>query len=199
MLSRIGKKSSVFGAAAFLAAAPLLAATLTAQAAPSPAPENAKALLSCDLSGTAEFAPALSANPLGEQTQMKVSGEAKNCAPAGREAADVESATFSGDLAGTMSCTSLPRDVGGDVDITWKLKDGSTTTSKANFAMNMEGDLTNPGQPVTGAFVGDTTDGEFADAQHKGTGKFDMASAAGGCLSGGLSSLDFAGKYELSQ
>ncbi|MDI2027050.1 hypothetical protein QFW96_00440 [Saccharopolyspora sp. TS4A08] len=198
MLSQFTKKSAITGAAAALVAAPLLGA-LTAQAAPSPAPEDAKAVLSCDLSGTAEFAPALSANPLGEQTQMKVSGDAKNCAPAGREAADVESATFSGDLAGTMSCTSLPRDVNGDVDITWKLKDGSTETSKANFALNMEGDLTNPGQPVTGAFEGETTDGEFADAKHKGTGKFDMASAAGGCLAGGLSTLDFAGEYELSK
>ncbi|SFS72990.1 hypothetical protein [Saccharopolyspora flava] len=102
MLSQFGKKSAVAGAAAALVAAPLLGA-LTAQAAPSPAPEDTKALLSCDLSGTAEFAPALSANPLGEQTQMKVEGSAKNCAPAGREAADVQSATFSGDLSGTMS------------------------------------------------------------------------------------------------
>ncbi|MEB3367449.1 hypothetical protein [Saccharopolyspora mangrovi] len=198
MLSKIGTKSGIFSAAAVLAAAPLLAGALTAQAEPSPAPD-AKALLTCDLNGTAAFSPALSANPLGANTQMKVDGQAANCKPAGRAAEDVVSATFTGDLAGKMSCTSLPRDVGGDVDITWKYEDGSTKTSKANFSLDMQGDLSNPDQPVTGAFTGKTVDGEFAEAQHKGSGQFDMASAAGGCLGGGLSSLDFGGKYELSQ
>lgn len=198
MLSKIGTKSGIFSAAAVLAAAPLLAGALTAQAEPSPAPE-AKTLLTCDLNGTASFSPALSANPFGANTQMKVDGQAANCKPAGRAAEGIVSATFTGDLAGRMSCTSLPRDVGGDVDITWKYEDGSTKTSKADFSLNMEGDLSNPGQPVTGAFTGKTVDGEFTDAQHKGSGQFDMASAAGGCLGGGLSSLDFGGKYELSQ
>ncbi|MEV4644399.1 hypothetical protein [Saccharopolyspora sp. NPDC049357] len=198
MLSKLGTKSGIFGAAAVLAAAPLLAGALTAQADPSPAPE-AKTLLTCELKGSSSFAPALSGNPFGANTQMKVDGQAANCKPASKAAEGVVSATFTGDLSGKMSCTSLPRDVGGDVDITWKYEDGSTKTSKANFSLNMQGDLSNPGQPVTGSFTGKTVNGEFTDAQHKGTGQFDMASAAGGCLGGGLSSLDFAGKYELSQ
>jgi hypothetical protein len=198
MLSKLGTKSGIFSAAAVLAAAPLLAGALTAQADPAPAPD-AKTLLTCELTGSAAFSPALSANPLGANTMMKVDGQAANCKPAGRAAEGIVSATFTGDLAGKMSCTSLPRDVGGDVDITWKYEDGSTKTSKADFSLNMQGDLSNPGQPVTGAFTGKTVDGEFSNAQHKGSGQFDMASAAGGCLAGGLDSLDFAGKYELSQ
>ncbi|WP_406689871.1 hypothetical protein REH65_28550 [Saccharopolyspora sp. ID03-671] len=196
MMPHFGKKSALFGATAALAAAPLLGGLLTAQAAPA-APD--KALLTCDMTGTAQFSPALSGNPFGAATTMKVEGEAIGCTPSGSWAEDVESATFSGDLSGRMSCTSLPRDVGGDVDITWKFKDGSTETSKANFSLKLEGNPLRPSQGVSGAFVGETTDGEFADAKHKGTGKFDMASAAGGCLAGGLSTLDFAGEYELSK
>ncbi|TDD90886.1 hypothetical protein E1202_07185 [Saccharopolyspora karakumensis] len=198
MLSKFGKKSGIFGATAALVAAPLIAATVSAHAEPSPAPD-AKALLSCDLSGTAAFAPALSMNPAGADTQLKVDGQATNCAPAGRAAEGVVSATFTGDMAGKMSCTSLPRGVGGDVDITWKYEDGSTKTSKANFELNLEGDLTNASKPAGGAFTGKTTSGEFAESSHKGSAQFDLASAAGGCMAGGLNSLDFAGKYELSQ
>ena len=198
MLSTLGKKSGIVAAAAALATAPLLTAALTAQAAPAPAPE-AKALLSCAMNGTAQFSPALSGNPMGADTRMAVTGEATECKPAGREAEGVVSATFKGDLQGQMSCTSLPRGVGGDVDITWKYEDGSTKTSTANFDLSLEGDLTNPSKPAGGAFTGKTTNGEFADAQHKGSAQFDLASAAGGCVAGGLSSLDFAGKYELSQ
>lgn len=196
MLSTLGKKSAIFSAAAALAAAPLLTAAPTAQADPAP---EAKALLSCDLGGTASFSPGLSGNPLGDQTQMRVEGDATNCAPGSRAAEDVASATFAGDLSGTMSCTSLPRGVGGDVDITWQYKDGSTKTSKANFTLDMQGDLTNPSNPASGVFGGKTTDGEFADAAHKGEAKLDLASAAGGCLMGGLEEIDFNGTYELSQ
>lgn len=205
MVSKLGKKSGILGAAAALAAAPVLAATMTAQAAPQPAPAPApETLLSCDMSGKAEFSPALSVNPAGESTQMKVSGEATGCEGQSQRQDGVVSAKFSGALEGQMSCTSLPRDVGGDVEITWTYEDGSTKTSTADFNLNMEGDLTNPNEPVKGAFTGSTTDGEFAEAKHEGKAEIDPASLAGGCAGGavtgsGLESMAFNGSYEMTK
>ncbi|MFC7342938.1 hypothetical protein [Saccharopolyspora griseoalba] len=200
MLSNFGKKSTVLGAAAAMVAAPLLSGALTANASPerSPAPAP-EAVLTCDLSGTAEFSPALSLNPAGESTQMKVEGEASGCKGQAARQDEVVSAKFSGDLSGKMSCTSLPRGVGGDVEITWTYADGSTKTSTADFELNMEGDLSKPSQPITGAFTGEGTDGEFKGNKHTGKADIDPSSLAGGCLTGGVKSMDFSGSYEMSK
>jgi hypothetical protein len=198
MLSKFGKKSAVFGAATAMVAAPLLSSALTAQASPEPSPAPAP-VLSCDMSGKATFSPALSLNPMGKSTQMKVEGEATGCQDNGQRQNKVVSAKFSGALSGQMSCTSLPRDVGGDVDITWTYADGSTEKSTANFVLNMNGDLSDPSKPITGEFTGESKDGEFKGNKHTGSAKIDPASLAGGCLAGGIESMEFGGKYKMSK
>lgn len=190
MLSKLGKKSAIFASAATLVIAPLIVTSMTAQAEPE---SSAQTLLTCNLSGKADFSPALGLNPAGQSTEMAVQGQATDC----QGDVDVASATFEGALSGQMSCTSLPRDVGGQVDITWKAADGSTTTSKATFNLAMEGDLSNPTNPITGQFTGENTEGSFSGAKHNGEAKINPASVAGGCLTGGVQSMEFDGEYSL--
>lgn len=42
------------------------------------------------------------------------------------------------------------------------------------------------------------TDGEFKGNKHTGKAKIDPASLAGGCLAGGVNSMDFNGTYEMT-
>lgn len=193
MVSKIGKKSGILAASMTLLAAPLLIAPPT-QAAPEPAPEK---LLSCDMSGKASFAPALSLNPSGQRTRVNVTAEATRCSS--RSGLDVTSAQLTGALTGRMSCSSPPRDVNGDVEITWTRADGSTATSTANFALDLRGDLSNPSKPITGTFTGQNTDGAFRGNEHRGQGKIDSSGLARGCFTGGLESLNFNGSYRMTK
>ncbi|RRO16694.1 hypothetical protein EIL87_12810 [Saccharopolyspora rhizosphaerae] len=199
MLSKNQKKTGVLSAAAVLAAAPLLVGALTAQASPVAPPAQAEAMLTCHLNGTAEFSPVLTPSPFATDTRMEITGEAAGCSSADRAAEDIVGATFRGALDGKMSCMNLPRDAAGDFDITYQYADGSTKTSKANLKLDLSDNSDRPAAPAEGALVGKTTAGEFAEANHRATTQFDLASAADECLSEGLESLDFTGQYELSR
>ncbi|MFC7342956.1 hypothetical protein [Saccharopolyspora griseoalba] len=192
MVPKNRTKSGVLGAVAALLAAPLLFAAPAAHAAPAP-----EVLLSCDLSGKAGFSPALSLNPSGESTRIRVDGAATACRSG--SGIGVTSAKFGGTLNGRMSCTAPPRDVDGDVQITWTYADGSTRKSTAKFALDMRGDLANPSKPITGTFTGQSTDGEFEGNRHTGRGRIDSAGIARDCLTGGLGSVKFNGTYEMSR
>lgn len=193
MFPKTGKKSGILGAAVTLLAAPLLTAP-PAQAAPAPASET---LLSCDMSGKASFAPALSLNPSGQRTRVNVTADATGCSS--RSGLDVTSARLTGAMVGHMSCSSPPRDVNGDIEITWTRADGSTAKSTANFALDLRGDLSNPSKPITGTFTGQNTDGAFKGNEHRGQGRIDSSGLARGCFTGGLESLNFNGSYRLTK
>ncbi|GAB3302018.1 hypothetical protein [Parasphingorhabdus pacifica] len=196
MLSKLGKKPGVFGVAALLAAAPLLAAPM-AQAVNDPAAqerdEAAKALLICDLDGRAEFTPALGPALPGNapQTTMTIEGEATSCSGE----SDVVSAKFTGSFQSALSCTSLPNDTEGEATITWTHEDGTTSESTADFALTFD-------QLNSGHFGGEITEGEFVGNESSGTAEIDLlgagAACATGAATGGVDALEFSGKYQMT-
>lgn len=190
MVSKAAAKSGILGVVATLVVTPLLTSAMAAQAAPAP-----ETLLSCAMSGKAAFSPALSLNPSGQRTRLEVHGNATRC----RSGIGVTSAEFSGSMTGRMSCTSPPRNVDGDVRITWTYADGSTAKSTAKFALDLKGDLSDPSEPITGTFTGESTEGEFKGNEHTGRGRVDSAGVARGCFTGGLESLKFNGTYQMSR
>ncbi|GLF99544.1 hypothetical protein [Streptomyces yaizuensis] len=112
------------------AAAPTAAttATTTSASAPAPAAVRAAELLDCVSQSSVVFTPPLKAT--ARPTTVTLNGSAAPCvdAPLGPQA--VVSGTFTATLPFTaLSCTASTQAAGATVDFTWRLADGTQTTS----------------------------------------------------------------------